>query len=162
MTNPEPQKEHQWLQRLLGEWTTECEAVMGPDKPPETFRGTDSVRSIGRLWVACEGRGPGPDGGEAVTVMTLGFDPAKGKVVGTFIGSMMTHLWVYEGQLDAAGKKLTLDTEGPNFGTPGGGMVRYQDVIEFVTDDHRTLTSFMPGADGKWTQFMQAHYRRKK
>ena len=36
------------------------DAVMGPDKPPETFRGTDSVRSIGGLWVLCEGR---PGGG---------------------------------------------------------------------------------------------------
>jgi len=44
----EPQKEHQWLQQLVGEWTYEGEASMGPDKPPEKFQGTESVRSIGR------------------------------------------------------------------------------------------------------------------
>ena len=158
MTNPEPQKEHQWLQRLLGEWTSEMEAAMGPDKPVETYRGTDSVRSIGDVWVACEGK---PGGGTATTIMTLGYDPAKKKFVGTFIGSMMTYLWVYEGQLDASGKKLILDAEGPDFAVEGK-TAKYQDVVEFVTDDHRTLKSFTPGPDGKWTQFMEAHYRRKK
>ena len=162
MTQPEPQKEHRWLAKLVGEWTTEMDAVMGPDKPPEKFVGTDSVRSIGGLWVMCEGRGPMPGGGEALTMMTLGYDPAKKKFVGTFIGSMMTYLWIYEGELDPAGRKLTLDAEGPNFGSPAGGMAKYQDSIEFLSDDHRTLTSHMQGPDGKWTQFMQAHYRRKR
>jgi hypothetical protein len=32
--NSEPQKEHQWLQRLLGEWTSEAEMKMKPDEPP--------------------------------------------------------------------------------------------------------------------------------
>ena len=33
---------------------------------------------------------------------TLGYDPAKKKYVGTFIASVMTHLWIYSGSLDAA------------------------------------------------------------
>lgn len=43
----EPRKEHQWLQQLVGVWTYESEAVMGPDKPMEKFKGRESVRSIG-------------------------------------------------------------------------------------------------------------------
>lgn len=30
----EPQKEHQWLQKLVGEWTCETEAACEPGKPP--------------------------------------------------------------------------------------------------------------------------------
>jgi Protein of unknown function (DUF1579) len=157
----EPQAEHRWLQKLLGEWTSEMEASMAPDKPPEKFVGSDSVRSIGDVWVMCEGRGPMPDGKTAVTMMTLGYDPARKKFVGTFIGSMMTYLWVYEGTLDASGKKLVLDAEGPSF-TGDGKMAKYKDSIEFLSDDHRTLTSQLLGDDGKWTQFMEAHYRRKR
>lgn len=158
----EPQKEHQWLQKLVGEWTTEMDANMGPDKPPEKFRGTETVRSIGGLWMLCEGRGDMPGGGIATTVMTLGYDPAKQRYVGTFIGSMMTHMWVYDGEVDASGTRLTLDTEGPDFGGAAGKMTKYKDVIEFKNDDHRMLTSHMLGDDGQYHQFMTAHYRRKK
>ena len=42
--NAEPQKEHQWLQRLVGEWTYENEATMSPDQPAEVCRGTENVR----------------------------------------------------------------------------------------------------------------------
>ena len=159
--NAEPQQEHRWLQKLVGEWAYESECSMGPDKPPETFRGTETVRSIGGLWVVCEGRGEMPGGGIATTMMTLGYDPARQRFVGTFIGSMMTHLWVYDGGLDAAGTALTLDTEGPNFGVPGA-LAKYQDVIEWQGDDHRVLSSQTPGPDGRWHTFMTAHYRRVK
>jgi hypothetical protein len=159
--NAEPQKEHQWLQKLVGEWTSEMEAAMGPDKPPEKFTGTESVRSIGGLWTVGEGRGEMPGGGQAVTIMTLGYDPAKKRYLGTFIGSMMTHMWVYEGEVDPSGKKLILDTVGPDFAVEGK-MSKYKDIIEFKSDDHRVLTSQLQGDDGKWTQFMEAHYRRKK
>ena len=160
MTQPEPPEEHRWLQRLVGEWDYEAEASMGPGQPPMKHTGTESVRSIGGVWVQGEGKGQMPDGGPATTVITLGYDPAKKRFVGTFIGSMMTHMWVYEGTLDAAGKALTLDTEGPHFGAEGK-MAKYKDVITFVSDDHRTLTSQMQADDGSWNQFMTAHYRRK-
>ncbi|HKA08752.1 MAG TPA: DUF1579 domain-containing protein [Gemmataceae bacterium] len=157
----EPLKEHRWLQKLVGEWTSVAEGSMGPNKPPESCKGTESVRSIGGVWVVCDGRGEMPDGGTATTIMTLGYDPARKRFVGTFIGSMMTHMWVYDGQLDAAGKVLTLDTEGPDFVHEGKTTI-YKDAIEFRSDDHRVLTSHMLGADGKWNLFMTANYRRKK
>ena len=43
---------------------------------------------------------------------------------------------------------LTLDTEGPCF-SGNGKMVKYQDIVEIVDDDHWTLRSRMPGEDGK-------------
>ena len=73
------------------------------------------------------------------------------KFVGTFIGSMMTNLWVYDGSLDASQKVLTLDTEGPGM-TGDGKIVKYQDVIEFKSDDQRTLTSRVQGEDGEWSR----------
>src|SRR5262245_28164169 len=156
-----PQKEHQWLQRLVGEWTCEGEGTMGPDQPPHKFEATETVWSIGGIWVQCEGRSQMPDGSPATTIMTLGYDPARKWFVGTFIGSMMTHMWVYDGELDPTGQVLTLDTEGPNFAAEGKTS-KYKDVIEFKSDDHRVLTSHVLGDDGKWHGFMTAHYRRTK
>ena len=74
---------------------------------------------------------------------------------------MMTHLWVYSGTLDSSGRVLSLDTEGPDFSDLGKPNRKYKDVHEFTGDDQRVLTSHVLGDDGKWTQFMTAHYRRK-
>ena len=157
----EPQKEHAWLQKLVGEWTFEGEATMGPDKPPETFAGTESVRSLGGLWVLAEGQGDMPGGGAATTMMTLGYDPQKQRYVGTWIGSMMAYLWVYDGELDAAERVLTLAADGPSMAAEGT-LAKFKDVIEFTSDDQRVLTSHMLGDDGQWHRFMTATYRRTK
>jgi hypothetical protein len=158
--NEKPQQEHRWLDKLVGEWTSEMECVMGPDRPPETSRGTESVRSLGGLWTVGEGAGEMPEDGAAMSVMTLGYDPKAGRFVGTFIASVMTHMWTYSGSLDESGKVLAVDAEGPSF--TGEGTAKYQDRIEFVDDDHRIMTSQVLGDDGEWHRFMTAHYRRKK
>jgi hypothetical protein len=157
----EPQKEHRWLEKLVGKWTYESEAIMGPGQPPVKSVGSETVRSIGGIWIECEGQGAMPDGSPGTMVITLGYDPAKKRFVGTFIGSMITNLWIYDGQLDATEKVLTLDAEGPSFADPTR-MAKYQDIIERVSDDHRILYSQVQGDDGKWTRFMTAHYRRTK
>lgn len=157
----EPQKEHQWLQKLVGEWTSEAEMKMKPDEPAIKSLGTESVRSLGGLWILAEGKGEMPGGGLATMIMTLGYDPQKKRYVGTWVGSMMTHMWVYNGAINAAGNVLTLDTEGPSMAGEGK-MAKYQDIIEFKSDDHRILASQVLGDDGKWNRFMTAHYRRTK
>jgi Protein of unknown function (DUF1579) len=155
----ELQKEHQWLQKLVGEWTYETEALMGPGKTPEKSTGTESVRSIGGLWVLAEGQGEMPGCGTATTLMTLGYDPQKQRFLGTWIGSMMTHLWMYDGELDAAEIVLTLNSEGPAMS--GEGIAKYRDAIEFKSDDHRMLTSHVLNDDGQWYGFMTANYWRQ-
>lgn len=134
---------------------------MEPDTPPEKFEGIESVRSLGGLWVLAEGHSEMPGYGTATTMMTLGYDPQKKRYVGTWIGSMMTYLWVYDGEVDTAEKVLTLNAEGPDM-TAEGKIAKYKDVIEFKSDDHRVLTSHVLGDDGQWHKFMTAEYRRKQ
>lgn len=159
--NAEPQPEHRWLQKLVGEWTYEAECSMGPGQPPMKAAGAESVRPVGGLWVVAEGRGEMPGGGPATTVLTLGYDPKTKRYVGTWIGSMMAHLWVYDGSLDAAGTTLTLEAEGPDFADLGK-TAKYRDITEFRSDDHRVLSSRVLGDDGEWRGFMTAHYRRRR
>lgn len=158
-----PQEEHRWLQQLVGEWTSEAQMAMTPD-PAETCKGTESVRSLGGLWILAEGKGEMPDGGSATMLMTLGYDPAKKRYVGTWVGSMMTHMWLYEGELDLSRTILTLNSEGPDMspGAAPGKLAKYKDVIEIKAADHRILSSHCLGDDGKWQEFMTAHYRRTK
>ena len=121
-----PQEEHHWLQQLVGEWTSEAQMAMTPD-PAETCKGTESVRSLGGLWILAEGPGEMPGGGRATMLMTLGYDPVKKRYVGTWVGSMMTHMWLYEGELDSSRMVLTLNSEGPDMlpGAPPGRLARY-------------------------------------
>lgn len=157
----ELRKEHDWLQKLVGEWATEFEVPGQGEQPPTILKGIESVRSMQRAWVVGHGRGPMPDGSESESMITLGFDPDRGRFVGSWVGSMMNHLWVYEGELDASGRVLTLNSEGPSMEGPKRTL-RYQDVIEFVTDDHRTLTGKVKNDDGQWHDMMVVNYRRKK
>lgn len=157
----EPQAEHKWLEKLVGEWTCEGEGVMEPGKPPVKFESTETVRSIGGLWIVAEVHGEMPGCGPSTTIMTLGYDTHKERFAGTFVASMMTHMWIYDGSLNATAKVLTLDTEGPSM-TAQGRMAKYRDVIEIKSDNHRVLTSHVLDEDGNWRQFMTAHYHRRK
>src|SRR3546814_14641181 len=86
---------------------------MEPD--PGGIEWVERVRSLHGLWVVAEGNGEMPGGGAATTLMTLGYDPRRQSYVGHWVGSMMPHLWVYEGRLDDSGKVLTIDCEGLDF-----------------------------------------------
>ena len=148
-------QEHAWLRRLVGEWRYE---LPGPEGG--TVRGTEIVRMLGEAWLILEGRGQMPDGAAAQTLMTIGFDPSQRCFVGTWIGSMMNHLWVYSGgALDVAQRLLSLPADGPSFDEPGK-LARYRDEIEIVGADERLLHGNSLGADGKWTRFMTARYQR--
>ena len=154
---PTPQKEHAWLKQLAGEWETEGEMVMGPGKPAIKSKGTESTRVLGGFWAVSEIKGE-CIGTPMSGLMTVGYDAEKKKYVGTWVCSMCDRLWKYEGTADD--KSLTLETEGPNPAT--GKLVKMKDVIELKGDDHKVLTSWMQGEDGKWVSFMTMHSRRKK
>ncbi len=157
--NTEPQKKHQWLQKLVGEWTYETEAMISSDQPPQRATGTESVRTLGEFWVVAEAQGEMPGCGAATMIITLGYDPHKQRYVGTWVGSMMTYLWLYDGELDADENMLTLNSEGPAM-TGDEKIAKYKDVIEFKSNDHRVMTSHVLGHDGQWHQFMIVNYRR--
>lgn len=148
-----PQEQHRWLERLLGEWT-----YASPSEP--NFDGTETVKPIGGLWVVGESVSKMPDGQPALMRITLGYHSGKGHFVGTWIGSMMSHMWIYKGTLDSTGQILTLECEGPDSTNPGK-VAPYRDIIEFTSNDTRLLRSETPGPDGAWKEFMRLEYRRK-
>ncbi len=160
MMNPEPHAMHRWLQQLLGDWTSTSSCDMEPGESPAQAKGTEHGRALGDLWVTLEGTGTMPGGGNARTQMTLGYDPAQNAFIGTWVGSMMTHMWNYRGTLDASQKVLTLEAEGPSF-EGDGTTTRYTDVITLVSANERTLTSSGLQSDGSWNTFMRARYLRK-
>lgn len=150
--------QHRWLERLVGDWDVSDTAITAPPAEPPW---TERVRRIGGLWIACEGRGLMPDGEPAETLLTLGYDAARDRYIGTWIGSMMAHLWHYDGTLEPTGNVLTLHSEGPDFQSEGRHLP-YQDIITFIDDDHRTMTALVNRPGKSWEKLMEVHYWRRK
>lgn len=148
-------KEHSFLDRLVGDWIVSSE---GEHQHPDW---EENVRSLHGIWIVAEGNGEMPGGGAATTMMTLGYDPDKGKYVGTWFGSMMSYLWVYEGNVDDGGDTLTLETVGPDMATEGK-MSNYRETLTFLDDDTRTFSSSVEKPDGSWETFVSMTYRRKR
>ena len=153
-----PQSEHEWLHQFIGAWDFAHECDLGPDHQVSKAAGTMTARSHGGLWVVLDCQGEMPEGGNWTSAFTLGFDPNKDRFVGTFVASMMTHLWIYEGELDPDSNLLTLDVSGPRM--DGQGMADYQDVFEIVDENRWVLRSRIL-VDGTWKTFMEGTHIRK-
>lgn len=154
---PKPTKEHEWLQKLVGEWDTESEIVMDPAKEPMKTKGSESSRSIGGFWVLSEHKGDF-FGAPFTGILTLGYDAEKKKYVGTWVDSVFPVLWKYDGSVDATGKILTLSTEGPGH---DGKPTKFREAVEIKDKDHKVFTSSIE-KDGKWVTHLTIQYRRKK
>ena len=168
MQAPQPTEHHKWLAQLTGTWDGTAEMFMGPDQPPMVSQGAVHYRMLGELWLIGDMETPMDEGAPSMdNIITLGFDPAQDKFVGSFISPMMTMMWVYSGSRE--GDRLVLDAMGPDM-APGAEpgpdgkprMVPYQDIFELVSPDEHTLRSQVQTADGSWFTFNTCTYKRKK
>lgn len=148
-----------FLQQMVGEWSVVAEAVPGPGRDPVRTERREMARLLGGRWLVAESTGPTPTGEPTTSILTLGYDPAEERFVGTWIDSMQTHLWSYTGTLDDSGTTLTLETEGPVLGDPNR-TARYREILEIVDADRRVWRTMIFGPDGEWFEFAQAEYRR--
>jgi hypothetical protein len=89
----------------------------------------------------------------------LGYDISFKEYRGFWLASMSSHLWKYVGVLSADGKTMTMNCQGPHM-EKDGETANYRDVIEFIDDNHRTLTSSGQDDNGEWALFMKAHLYR--
>ena len=158
---PGPEKEHEWLKKFEGEWKTISKGKAGPDQPAMEITGKISSRMIGKLWVINE-MNADFGGARMHGIQTVGYDPAKKKYVGTWVDSMMNHMWKYEGTVDESGNKLNLDARGPAAMSPDGKPGLYRDSYEFKTPDLIIVTSSAQNEDGEWVPFMTGEATRVK
>ena len=153
--NFEPGSEHAWLDQLVGDWSFTASAPGCDAVPP----GRETVRSIGGFWIVGEGSGTMPGGTPMTSHLTLGYDPRVRSFVGSWVGSMMPYMFVYEGVLDRTANTLTLDCQGPDFADLSKSA-SYREVITIVDAATRTFVSHMEADDGSWTEIMNARYQR--
>lgn len=157
---PGPAQEHEWLQRLAGEWEAELEVMTQPGQPPLKLKSTETIRRIGQYWILTEGETK-PPAMPYARALALGYDTARKKYVGTWVDSNSTYIGRYEGAMDAAGTTLTLEGELPH---PHDGlrMVKVREVIELKSPDQKVVTTSLQGDDGNWFTLVTVNARRKK
>ena len=155
-----PAKEHGWLQGLAGQWESDIEVSTGPGQPPLKVKGTETTRPIGKLWIVSEGETKQAAMSFARS-LTLGYDAAKKKYVGTWVDSNSAYIGRYEGEMDAAGKTLTLAGEIPH-PYDNVRLVKVREVIELKSPDQKVVTTSLQGDDGNWFTLVNVNAQRKK
>lgn len=154
-----PVEQHAWLQKLIGEWRTSSEMVMGPGGPTATAEGRETVRDAGGLWALGEGSSGMPDGSKMTYFSALGYDVSFNEYRGCWLASMSSHLWKYTGELSPDGKVMTLNCVGPHM-EKDGETANYRDVIEIIDEDRRRMTSYGQDDDGIWHEFQKVEFYR--
>jgi hypothetical protein len=153
-----PLPEHEWLNKLVGTWKVTSEMMM-PDGTQATGEGTEEVVNFGGLWAIGEGKATMPDGAPMEYRSGLGYDVSFKAYKAFWVANVSSHLWKYDCELSADGKKMTMNCVGPDM-MGDAETANYRDEIDIIDDNNRTLTSYGQQPDGSWVQFMKATYRR--
>jgi len=97
-----------------------------------------------------------PFAGRGLTI----YDGKKKKYVGSWSDSMSGTLQISESTYDPAAKAITGWMEGTD--PASGTTVKTKAVTAYPDDDHRVMTMFVNGPDGKEMQTMKISYTRRK
>jgi hypothetical protein len=87
------------------------------------------------------------------------WDGTKKKYVGAWTDSMSPGMGVSEGTYDAATKSMTSFMDSTD---ASGTVVKTKTVVQYPDADHKVMTMFMTGPDGKEAQAMKISYTRRK
>jgi hypothetical protein len=156
---PVPGPEHELLKKDVGVWDATVELSMAPGAAPAVSKGTETVLMLGGFWQLAQFKSE-MMGQPFEGLGTVGYDPAKGKYVGTWIDSMTPGYYTVEGTYNAATKTMTTMMEGPD---PSGQTAKMRETTEWKDADNRVFTMYgPPGPDGKEPVAMRITYKRRK
>lgn len=154
---PKPGPQHQKLAANAGVWDAAME-FHNPDGSAMKSTGVSTMtHGLGGFWLFDDFTGDfmgAPFHGKGAT----GFDPVKGKYVGTWMDSMSPSMMVLEGDFDAAGKVLTMT--GMVVGMDGK-PAKHRMVTTHVDAKTMRFEMFVTGADGKEMKMLTITYTRR-
>ena len=154
-----PGKPHEMLASMAGSWHTHTTAYMDPREPSVESEGTcEGEMVLGGRYLREEFHGDMmgmPFDGIAYT----GFDNHTQKFVSTWIDSMSTGIFRFEGRADTEGRTITQECR---YNDPIKGPMTMRSVTRIV--DHDTHEFEMYGIDrsGNEEKMMEITYTRKK
>jgi hypothetical protein len=155
---PRPTAEHARLAANTGTWDVACTYYMDPSQPPMEVKAVETVELLGPFFTTSRFETEFM-GAPFVGSATLGFDPAAGHWVSTWIDSMNPFMFQFTGA-QAEDGTLTMRGKGP---APGTGQLIDFRTTEVQTDpDHRVFEMFMePGGGQEHLMFHYEYTRRR-
>ncbi len=153
-----PAASHTLLARMAGCWDVKSTCWMEPGKPVESS-GTSEQKMIldGRfLQQDFSGDMAGsPFSGIGYT----GYDNHKGKYVSTWMDTMGTGIYYFEGTVGSDGRTIT---QTCNYDDPVQGPVKWRSVTTLVDDDTLEFEMYTTNASGKEEKMAEMTYTRCK
>jgi hypothetical protein len=154
-----PGAPHKMLAKLAGTWTTRTRAWMEPDKPPMEGTGACEQKMLldGRYLqqeYASEMMGSPFSG-----INLIGYDNHTRKYMSTWIDSMSTGIYYFEGTAGADGRTITQES---SYDDPVRGPMVWRSVTRIVDDNTLEYEMVLIPKGGKEEKMMEMTVTRKR
>lgn len=154
-----PGAPHKMLSRLAGSWTIRTKAWMEPDKPPMEGTGICEQKMLfdGRY---LQQKYAGEMMGDPFSgINIMGYDNHTKKYVSTWIDSMSTGIYCFEGTGSEDGKTISQEC---SYDDPVKGPTVWRSVSRIVDDDTVEYEMYFTSQGGKEEKGMETIMTRKK
>jgi len=154
-----PGAPHKLLASMAGSWITKTKAWMEPDKPPMEDTGTCEQKMLldGR-YLQQEYTGE-MMGSPFIGINLIGYDNHTKKYVSTWIDSMSTGIYFFEGTAGADGKTITQES---SYDDPVRGPMVWRSVTRIVDDSTLEYKMYLTPKGGKEEKMMEMTLTRKR
>ena len=154
-----PGAPHKMLAKLAGSWTTRTRAWMNPDQPPVEGRGACEQKMIlGGRYLQQEYTSE-MMGDFFFGVNLVGYNNHTGRYVSTWIDSMNTGIYYFEGTAGADGKIITQES---SYDDPVRGPVVWRSVTRIVDDDTLVYVMYLTPRGGMEEKMAETTLTRQR
>jgi len=154
-----PGTPHKLLDRMTGSWNTKTTSCTEAGKPPVESTGTCKQEMVlGGRFLHQEFAGDmmgAPFTGIGVT----GYDNHKNKYVSTWMDSMSTAIYYFEGTADPDGRTITQECLGDD---PVRGPMVWRSVTKIVDDNTHLFEMYGTDKSGKEELMVEITYTRRQ
>jgi len=149
---------HKQLARLAGSWVTRTRARMEPGSPPVESAGACEQKMIlGGHYLQQEYNGE-MMGEQFTGINVIGYDNHTRKYVSTWIDSMSTGIYCFEGTASADGRTIT---QSCSYDDPVRGPLSWRSVTRIVDDNTLEYEMYITPKGGREEMEMEMTVTRK-
>ena len=154
-----PGTSHELLEGMAGTWSTKTKSYLEPGKPPVESTGTCEQQMIldGRF-LHQEFKGD-MMGAPFIGIGVTGYDNHKKTYVSTWMDSMSTGIYYFEGTVDPEGKTITQEYHGDD---PVRGPMTWRSVTKIVDENTHFFEMYGTDKTGEEQLMMEIVYTRKQ